>query len=209
LILTTLTGCLWWLLARMRLCLAGVEDVELNRLLVRRLRWMVLFGGSAAGCVVLAATTATETVAAPSPAMASMRTDVELGAYAAAVLLALPAAAVWWYSRAMVRRAMRDRQSTPKVCRATALRIDRAAEGGWPLLLRREDGRRFWVTGSPRVLAPVRSRMGRAGPGFRVTVTLQYYRRSRVVKEIRGMAVEALSVAWSPALESGVEPAST
>ena len=207
-VVTTLTGCLWWLLARMRLCLAGVEDVELGRLMVRRLRWMVLFGGLAAGCVVLAATTATESVAAPSQSMASMRTDVELGAYGAAALLTLPAAAVWRYSQAIVRRALRDRQSTPEVCRATALRIVRSAEGGWPVLLRREDGRRFWVTGSPRVLAPVRSRMGRAGPGFRVTVTLQYYRRSRVVKEIRGMAVEALSVAWSPALEAGAEPAS-
>jgi hypothetical protein len=210
LILTTITGCLWWLLARMRLCLAGVEDVELGRLLVRRLRWMVLFGGLAGGCVVLAATTATEALAAPPPIgspMASMRTDVELGAYIAAAVLALPAVAVWRYAQAMVRRALRDRQSMPEVCRATAIRIVRSAEGGWPLLLRREDGRRFWVTGSPRVLAPVRSRMGRAGPGFRVTVTLQYYRRSRVVKEIRGMAVEALSVAWSPALEAGAEPA--
>jgi len=208
LVLTALTGCLWRLLARMRLCLAGVEDVELSRLLVRRLRWMVLFGGLSAACVVLAATTATESLAAPSPAMASMRTNVQLGAYAAAVVLALPAVAVWRYAQAMVRRALRDRQSMPEVCRATALRIVRSADGGWPVLLRREDGRRFWVTGSPRVLAPVRSRMGRAGPGFRVTVTLQYYRRSRVVREIRGMAVEALSVAWSPALEAGTEPVS-
>jgi hypothetical protein len=206
-LVTALTGCFWRLLARMRLCLAGVEDVELDRLLVRRLRWMVLFGGLAAGCVVLAATTATEAVAAPSQPMAPMRTDLELGAYAAAALLALVAVAVWRYSRAIVRRALRDRQSTPEVCRGTALRIVRAAEGGWPMLVRREDGRRFWVTGGARVLAPVRSRMGRAGPGFRVTVTLQYYRRSRVVKEVRGMAVEALSVAWSPALEAGAEPA--
>jgi hypothetical protein len=191
----------------MRLCLAGVEDVELGRLLVRRLRWMVLFGGLAAACVLLAATTGTETVAAPSLALASMRTDVELGAYAAAVLPALAAVVVWRYSQAIVRRAVRDRQSTPEVCRATALRIVRAAEGGWPLLLRREDGRRLWVTGSAGSLAPVRSRMGRAGRGFRVTVTVQYYRRSRVVREIRGMAVEALSVAWSPALDAGVEPA--
>jgi hypothetical protein len=210
LIVTTLTGGLWWLLARMRLCLAGVEDVELNRLMVRRLRWMVLFGGLAAGCVLLAATTAGEAFAAPpqigSP-IVSMRKDVEMGAYIAAAVLALPAAVVWRYAQAMVRRALRDRQSMPEVCRATVLRIVRSAEGGWPVLLRREDGRRFWVTGSPRVLAPVRSRMGRAGPGFRVTVTLQYYRRSRVVREIRGMAVEALSVAWSPALEAGAEPA--
>jgi len=191
----------------MRLCLAGVEDVALGKLLVQRLRWMVLFGGLAAACVVLAATTAAETIAAPSQPMAPMRTDLELGAYGAAALLALCAAVVWRYSQAMVRRALRDRQSAPEVCKGTALRIVRAADGGWPLLVRREDGRRFWVTGSARVLAPVHSRMGRVGRGFRVTVTLQYYRRSRVVKEIRGMAVEALSVAWSPARESGAEPA--
>lgn len=205
-ILTALTGCLWWLLARMRLCLAGIDEVEVQRLLVLRLRWMVLFGGLAAGGVVIAATTASETVAAPSLVMASMRTDVQLGAYGAAAVMALLAVAVWRYSRAIVRRALRDRESVPEVCRGTALRIIRAREGGWPLLLRRDDGRRFWVTGSPKVLAPIRGRLGRAGRGFRVTVTLQYYRRSRVVKEIRGMAVEALSVAWSPVLE-GVEPA--
>ncbi|TMC11023.1 MAG: hypothetical protein E6J41_07140 [Chloroflexi bacterium] len=205
--LTPLTGILWRLLARMRLCLAGVDDAEVGRLLVRRLRWMVVFGGLAAGCVVLAATTATETVAAPSPVMAAMRTDLQMGAYIAAGVLALPVVAVWRYAQAIVRRALRDRAAVPQVCRGTALRVVPAAEGGWPMLLRREDGRRFWVTGSAKVLAPVRSRMGRAGPGFRVTVTVQYYRRSRVVKEIRGMAVEALSVAWSPALEAGAEPA--
>jgi hypothetical protein len=206
-VLTALTGCLWWLLARMRLCLAGVEDAELGRLLVRRLRWTVLFGGLAAGCVVLAATTATETIAAPSQPLAPVRTDVELGAYGAAALLALAAAAVWRYSQAIVKRALRDRQAMPEVCKARALRIVRAAEGGWPMLLRREDGRRLWVTGSARSLAPLRGHLDRAGPAFRVTVTLQYYRRSRVLKEIRGMAVEALSVAWSPALEAGTEPA--
>jgi hypothetical protein len=208
-VLTALTGCLWRLLARMRLCLGGVGDVELERLLVRRLRWMVWFMGLAAGGVVVAATTATESLAAPSPAMALIRTDVQLAAYGLAALLALAAAAVWRYSQTIVRRALRDRQSTPEVCRATALRVVRATEGGWPLLLRREDGRRFWVTGSPRMLAPVRSRMARAGRGFRVTVTLQYYRRSRVVKEVRGMAVEALSVAWSPAREPTAELART
>lgn len=205
--LTPLTGILWRLLARMGLCLAGIDDAEVGRLLVRRLRWMVVFGGLAAGCVVLAATTATETVAAPSRAMAAIRTDLELGTYAAAGVLVLPVIAVWRYAQAIVRRALRDRMSVPEVCRGTVVRIVGAAEGGWPMLVRREGGRRFWVTGSPQALAPVRSRLGRAGPGFRVTVTLQYYRRSRVVKEIRGMAVEALSVAWSPALEPGAEPA--
>jgi hypothetical protein len=204
---SALTGCLWRLLARMRLCLAGVDDEEIGRLLMRRLRWMALFGGLAGGCVVLAATTATESVAAPSQPMAAIRTDVQLGAYVAAAVLALPAVVVWRYSQAIVRRALRDRQAVPEVCRGTVLRVVQAAEGGWPVLLRREDGRRFWVTGSPQALAPVRTRLGRAGSGFRVTVTLQYYRRSRVVKEIRGMAVEALSVAWSPALD-GAAPAS-
>lgn len=206
-VLTALTGCLWWLLARMRLCLAGIDDAEIARLLLRRLRWMVLFGGLAAGAVLLATTTATETIAAPSRSMSAIRTDVQFGAYIAAAVFALPAVVVWRYAQSMVRRALRDRASMPEVCRATAIRIVRAREGGWPLLLRREDGRRFWVTGSPESLALVRSRLGRAGPGFRVTVTLQYYRRSRVVREIRGMAVEALSVAWAPALEAGAEPA--
>jgi hypothetical protein len=190
----------------MGLCLAGIDDAELGRLLIRRLRWMAVLGGLAAGAVLIATTTVTETLAAPTIPLASVQTDIELGAYAAGGVLSLAALAVWRYSRAIVRRALRDRESTPEVCRGRALRIIRAAEGGWPMLVRREDGRRFWVTGSPQWLAPVRSRLGRAGPGFRVTLTLQHYHRSRVVKEIRGMAVEALAVAWSPAVE-GAEPA--
>jgi hypothetical protein len=203
-------GGLWWLLARMRLCLGGVDDGEIRRLLVRRVRWMVLFVGLAAGGVLVASTTASEAQAAtsaapPPPNLAAMRHQVEVAGYVAAGVLALVAAVIWGYAAVMVRRALRDRESMPEVCSGTAVRVVEAREGGWPLLMRRRDGRWLWLTGNPATLQPVLGRLARAGPGFRVTVTLQHYRRSRVVKEIRGMAVEALEAAW--AVEPGLEPA--
>ena len=55
--------------------------------------------------------------------MSALRNEVQLGAYVAAAVLALPAVAIWRYSQAIVRRALRDRQAVPEVCRGTVLRV--------------------------------------------------------------------------------------
>jgi hypothetical protein len=63
-----------------------------------------------------------------------------------------------------------------------------------------------WMSGSDKTLGDVRQRLGsareRQGPRtnrrqLRITLTVTYYAQCRVVREVTGMAVENLSVAWS------------
>lgn len=190
---TSLTRYPWWIAARMGLCLASVGDEELQRLLFKRLRWIVLWAGGAACLAVLGNGLA---AAPPPPAgtNAPVRA-VSLGAYVVAALLALIAVAIWLYSRIIVRRALRDRTGYPTPCKGTARGLITSREGGWALRLRSEQGRWFWLTGSSQVLAPMRRRMAGLTHGrpYRLAVTLTYYPRSRVIHEITGMAVEELN----------------
>jgi hypothetical protein len=197
--LASLGLCLWWPLARLRLCLAGVDDDELARLRRERLRWLVLLAGTAAALVVLAGGVAAG--ARGAPAQTSAPHDLGVVAtvgYAAAVVPVLAAVALWLYVRTMLRRALYDRERPPVVITGTVRRMIRPSAGGWPLLVRRTGGRGRWLTGSPRTLAPVRGRLTghSARRTFQLTVTLTYYRRSRVIKEIAGVVVEDLAVAW-------------
>ena len=176
----------------MGLCLAGVGDGELQRLLFRRLRWIVLWAGAAACLGVLGNGLA---AAPPPPAgtTAPVRA-VSFGAYAVAALLALIAVAIWLYCRIIVRRALRDRTGYPTPSKGTMRGLITSREGGWALRLRSEQGRWLWLTGSSQALTPMRRRMAGLTPGrpYRLAVTLTYYPRSRVIHEITGMAVEEL-----------------
>jgi hypothetical protein len=198
--LSSLGVCLWWPLAKLGLCLAGVDDDELYRLRRQGLRWMVLLGGAVAALVVLSGSVLAG--ARSAPPFTSAGPDLEkvaIGGYIAAAVLVLPLLALWWYVRAMVRRAVRDRESVPEVCRGTVRLIIRPRGGGWPVLIRRTNGRGRWVTGSTRTLAPIRGRLTGRAPRrpFQLSVTLTYYRRSRVIKEIGGVVVEDLAAAWA------------
>ena len=200
-----LIGCVWWLLARMRLCLAGIEEAEVRSFLVRRTYWIVGCLGVVAFCVVLAGEVVPNQAGSVRPgSLDGQRRDAAVGLYAAAAILTLVAVAIWRYSAAMVKRARTDRGLTPHVCRGTVRWLISARAGGWPVLLRRDDGRRRWLTGSESVLAPVRSRLAHRARGtpIRLTVTLVHHPRSRVIKQINGMFVEALSTAWQPSEEA-------
>jgi hypothetical protein len=196
------TGCLWWLLARLRLCLAGIDELEVRRLLLQRTRWVVLTAGGAAFLVALGGTLRTEIASRPALWPAPAR-EAELGLYGAAAVLGLVTLLIWRYSQAVVRRARSDRSGTPAVCRGTVRRILATADGGWPMLVRRDDGRWLWLTGNPQVLALVRSRLARTGGerGYRLTITLVYHRRSRVIERVTGTAVVALEAAWQSSRE--------
>ena len=183
----------------MGLCLAGVGDGELQRLLFKRLRWIVLWAGAAACLGVLgnglaAAPPPPAGTTAPIPA-------VSFGAYVVAGLLALIAVAIWLYSRIVVRRALRDRMGYPIPCKGTVRGLITSREGGWALRLRSEQGRWLWLTGSSQALAPMRRRMAGLAPGrpYRHSVTLTYYPGSRVIHEITGMAVEELDAVLASA----------
>lgn len=190
----SLTRYVWWTAAQLGLCLAGVDDRELQRLLFTRLRWMLLSAGGAAFLIVLAGGLSAVPADLTRNSGGNPSRTLALVSYAAAALLALTAVVVWLYSRTMVRRALRDRNEDPIPCKGTLRRLIASREGGWPLLLRSEQGRWLWLTGSSLTLAPMRRRLAGRVPGrpYRLSVKLTYYPRSRVVHEIAGMAVEDL-----------------
>ena len=193
-----LTLPLRWAAARLGLCLAGIQDEELRRLRTRRTRWITCFAGAAALLGVLAGSVA-QSLVLSGPRGSTVLAYWYLYLVAAPPLLA--ALAIWWYSAAVLRRALGDRTTYPVVRKGTVRRLLAARAGGWPLLLRDVDGRWMWLTGSGEVLLPVRQRLARhrSGRPFQLTITLAVHPRSRVVHEIRGMAVEELGVAWEPA----------
>lgn len=196
-LLTGITGIGWWVLARLGLCLAGIDEAEIARLLLVRLRWMIVTCGAAAFLVVLAG----QMVGAPAGPAKSVAVNAEFGEYAGAGVLLLVALLLWAYSRFITRRARADRSRVPDVCKGIVRRVLTARDGGTPVLLRCHSGRWMWVTGSSQVVAPLRERLARSRQrfGFRLSVTVLYHPKSRVIKEVPGMAVEAVDAVWTEA----------
>jgi hypothetical protein len=204
-LLTAITGIGWWVLARLGLCLASIDEAEIARLLLVRLRWTVVTCGAAAFLVILAG----QMVGAPPGPARSVAVNAEVAEYAGAGALLMAALLVWAYSRFITRRARADRSRVPEVCKGVVRRLLTARAGGTPVLVRCQSGRWMWVTGSPQVVAPLRERLARARQrsGFRLSVTLVYHPKSRVIKDVPGMAVEAVDAVWSEAPDpSGLEP---
>jgi hypothetical protein len=177
--------CFWWPLSRLGLCLGGVDESELARLLIARTRWIVVFGGAAAFSFVLGVQMKQQ----PSGTIAS-------GAafFAGAGAFSLICLGIWWYSRAMVRKARSDRERDPRVCRGSVRRLLLAPDGGCPILIRTDGRRRLWLTGSRESLKPVVGRLTTQvrGRPFQLVVVVTYYPRCRVIREVNGMAVESL-----------------
>jgi hypothetical protein len=102
----SLARCLWWIAARMGLCLGGVDDDELWRLLRRRLSWMVLAAGLGAFLIVLGGGLAGAplTAAGTGAGAASLSLSRTLGraVEGAAALPALAGVLVWWYAQRKV-----------------------------------------------------------------------------------------------------------
>jgi len=209
----SLARCLWWIAARMGLCLGGVDDDELRRLLRRRLSWMVLAAGLGAFLVVLggglAGAPLTAAGSGASAASLSLSRTLGRGVEGAAAIPALLGVMVWWYARRKVRRARGDRAAYPVPCRGTVRGLVSAGQGGWPVLVRSEQGRWLWLTGSEDALAPVRRRIAarRRGVELRFSVTLTYYPRCRVVHAVTGMAVEELGAVVEAAGARAASPA--
>jgi hypothetical protein len=193
----SLTRHFWWTAAQLGLCLGGIGDQELQRLLLTRLRSMMLSAGGAAFLIVLAGGLSAVPAELARNSGGNASRTLAIVAYSAAAVLALIAVVIWQYSRTMVRRALRDRNQYPIPCKGTVRRLIASREGGWPLLLRSEQGRWLWLTGSSQTLASMRLRLTGRMPrrSYRLSVTLTYYPRSRVVHEIAGMAVEDLGEA--------------
>jgi hypothetical protein len=195
---TSLTRYLWWVGARLCLCLAGIEDAELQRLRFRRLR---VVSPLAVGAVIL--TLVGSAVRAglsngSGSAARSLATTFQIGSYVIAGLLGLAVLAVLIYARIIVKRALRDRAADPVARRATLRGFISARDGGWPVRLQCDDGRWLWLTGSRAVLAPVYGRLtgDKTKRPYRLTVALVHHPWSRVIREISGLKIEALDPVW-------------
>jgi hypothetical protein len=185
----------WWLLARMELCLAGIDVNEVDRLMRARNRWIVVTGGVAAAVLVLAN-------GMRVGASLFGRKDVTSWVfYVPGALLALGALAIWLYSRTMIRRAIADRFALPVALKGTVRRLLPARAGGQPLLLRGDEGRHAWFTASPEILRHLRMRMSRATAGrpVQLAVTIRYFPRSHVVEAIPGTAAGNVDTALARA----------
>jgi hypothetical protein len=203
---TGVTRFLWWAAARMGLCVAGIEDAELQRLRFRRLRLISPLAGGAVIMAVLGGGLTAGQPGAMTPATRGLTSALQSGSYAIAGVLGLAALAILVYARVIVRRALRDRSTDPIARRATLRGLIPARDGGWPVRLRCDDGRWLWLTGSSETLAPVRGHIARDRDKrlYRLTVALIHHPRSRVIKEISGLKIEALDLAWvgSPVQEA-------
>lgn len=195
---TGLSRYLWWVCARMGLCLGGIDDDEVQRLRFRRLR---LISPLAVGAVILTLLGSVLTAGLPSGSGATTRslaTTFQFGSYVIAGVLGLGAIAVLIYARIIVRRALRDRSADPVARRATLRGFISARDGGWPVRLQCDDGHWLWLTGSRAVLAPVQGRFtgDKTKRQYRLTVALVHHPRSKVIREISGLKVEVLHPTW-------------
>jgi hypothetical protein len=99
--------------------------------------------------------------------------------------------------RATLDLAVIDRNSAPAASGGAVRRVIASREGGWPLLLRDRDGHWLWLTGHERDLRRLRAKLASRRPGsyLELRITVTYYPRTRVIKEITGMTVEEREVA--------------
>jgi hypothetical protein len=189
----------WWIAARLGLCLAGIDDVEVNRVRFRRLRVAMPLVAMALLLTVLGAGLTVKPSADLQAASSGLPTKLQNWCYIAA--LAASALAIWilLYVRATVARAVADRDLDPLARRATLRNLIRSREGGLPVRVRWDDGLWMWLTGSKEVLAPIeRHVVTKSHKGiYRLTVALVYHPRSHVIKEIAGLKVEVLEPVWS------------
>ena len=197
---TALSRYLWWVAARFGLCLGGIDDAELQRLRFRRLRLMTPL---VVGALILAmlAGGLTAGQGGMSHAVRGLAKTLQVGSYLVAGALGMVVLGILLYARIIVRRALRDRTTDPVACKVTLHGLIRARRGGWPVRVRRDDGRWLWLTASPEVLAPIERRLaneGRKRP-YRFTVAVVHHLRSRVIKEIAGLKVEAIERALARA----------
>lgn len=182
----------WWIAARLGLCLSDLGNAELERLHRVRVQWIVVASGAAALFFVVANGMAAALPAGEAPG------PTGLLLYVPAAVLCLAAMAVWVHSRSLLRRARLDRNLTPVPLKGRALGVIPAATGGWALLFSDPAGRWTWLSGNAQDLALMRRRLTEMGPSRLswLTVTLTHHPRSRVIKDISGMAVEQPSAAW-------------
>ena len=158
--------------AQLGLLLASLEELELRRFATKQQSWW--------GLLWVASLLAAYLAGASGPTGWAPYLILS-----AALLLNLR-----W--RAVLVNAGLDRTATPIAASGRVRRLLASRDGGWPLLLHDQDGRWLWLTGQERDLERTRAalRRRRSGVQLELSLTLTYYPRTRVIKEITGMSVE-------------------
>jgi hypothetical protein len=190
----------WWIAARLGLCLASLSNAELDRLSRVRLRWIVVAGGGA-GLFFVVANGLGAALPAGDPGLARWLLYIPVAVLCAA---SFP---VWRYSRSILTRARLDRDTQPVALKGRALAVIPAPDGGWAVLMSTKPGRWTWLTGAPQDVGLIRRRLGQtAHQRTWLMITLTVHPRSRVIKEISGMAVDVAGATWTaPALDVNQE----
>lgn len=186
-----------WVGARLGLYPSALDDRELARVAIRRrVMWSMLWST----CFFFY--------------LSGTFTTIELSGVTAIL---------WWASvfgmtastfasfrlRAFLALAMRDRTSEPAADAGAVHHVIASQEGGWPMLLEDRDGKRIWLSGHERDMRRLHAALARTTSGIRieVRVTLTYYPRTHVIKEITGVTVEEHEIVRALAPRLATSPA--
>ena len=185
-------ACAW-----LGICLAGLDNEELFRFAMRQRGWglvwsMISFplyvvGGIAWG----------------------FGSDVlYLSLWLPGALLSTAALFTGLYARAMLAGALLDRSGDPIAAKGTLRRVIPGRDGGWPVLMRDQNGRGLWLTGREADLHRAIEALERRRPGVQLelSITLTYYPRTHVIKEISGIAVQEREKARATAASLAPSP---
>jgi hypothetical protein len=167
--------------ARLGICLAGLDNEELFRFAMRQRGWGLLWS----------------TISFPLYVVGGVAwgfgSDVlYVSLWLPGALLSTAALFTGLYARAMLAGALLDRSSEPVAAKGTLRRLIPGRDGGWPVLIRDQDGRGLWLTGREADLGRAIEAHRRRRPGVQLelSITLTYYPRTHVIKEISGIAVQ-------------------
>lgn len=169
-----------WAGARLGLYPSSLDDAELTRVAIRRrAMWSAVW--SSCFSVYLVVTFATSSLSG----VMGIVWWVAVAGMTAATFSNLRL-------RTFLAIAMRDRTSAPTADAGAVRHVMESRDGGWPMLLDDRDGRLIWLTGHERDLRRLHAALARTTSGVRidVRVTLTYYPRTHVIKEISGITVE-------------------
>lgn len=180
---------LFWVGAQLGTLLASLDEPEVRRFAIKQQAWWVpLWIASLCGAYLAGAT-------GPS-------------SWVPYLILSAPLLfSIRW--RATLVNAGLDRTSTPIAAGGRVRTLVPSRDGGWPLLLRDQDGRWLWLTGREQDLDRARRTLRTRRPGVRLEVrlTLTYYPRTHVIKEITGMSVQERDTVRTPARQLATSPA--
>ena len=171
-----------WLQLRLGICLASLDNAELLRFALRQRRWGLLGSVASFPLYVVGGT-----------AWGLGADQLYLTLWVPGALLSTAALVIGLYSRATLASALFDRVSTPVAVKGPVRLLLTGREGGWPMLLRDQDGVHHWLTGRATDLERIKTALQRrrSGVELEVTVTLTYFPRTRVIDRIEGLSVEA------------------